>query len=221
MDRGIRVFLLSALALAACAWRAAAVRRQSAESRVERSAEHPQVIEPEVERRDVKPPASTPRTSRSAPSSALISIEDFGTDIVYGARLAYHFTEDFFAEATFGTSKAGKTSYENLSGRRELLTDSERKFTYYDLSLGWNVLPGEVFLGGKRAMPSCALPDRSAPAARSFAGDDHFTVTFGAGMPRAADRLARGAPRRARSHVRQRPARQEQAHQQPRRSSRA
>ena len=62
-----------------------------------------------------------------------ISIEDFGSSVVYGARIAYHFTEDLYAEATLGTSEAGKTSYEDLSGSAELLTDSERQFTYYDL----------------------------------------------------------------------------------------
>ena len=49
-----------------------------------------------------------------------------------------------FAEATLGSAKAGKTSYEDLSGSAQLLTDSERQYTYYDLALGWNALPGEV-----------------------------------------------------------------------------
>ena len=36
----------------------------------------------------------------------------------------------------------------------QLITPSERHFTYYDLSLGYNFLPGEVFLGRKTAMTS-------------------------------------------------------------------
>jgi outer membrane beta-barrel protein len=95
--------------------------------------------------------------------------------------VAYHFTEDLFAEATAGTAKAGRTSYEDLSGSVELLTDSERQFTYYDLSVGWNVLPGEVFLGGRRAMPSSVYLSLGAGSTR-FAGDDNFTLVVGAGL---------------------------------------
>jgi len=99
---------------------------------------------------------------------------------VYGARLAYHLSEDFFAEAIGGTSDAGLSSYERLSGGAPLLTDSERQFTYYSLGFGWNALPGEVFLGGKRAYNSSVYLTLGAGATR-FAGDDRFTLTAGAG----------------------------------------
>ena len=49
-----------------------------------------------------------------------------------------------FAEATIGSAKAGRTSYEDLSGAAELLTDSERQYTYYDVALGWNPEPGRA-----------------------------------------------------------------------------
>jgi outer membrane beta-barrel protein len=85
-----------------------------------------------------------------------------------------------FAEATVGSAKAGKTSYEDLSGSAQLLTDSERQYTYYDLSVGWNALPGEVFLGGHRAMPSALYLSLGAGSTH-FGGDDHFTLALGAG----------------------------------------
>ena len=100
---------------------------------------------------------------------------------MFGARLAYHFSEDLFAEVNSATAEAGKTSYEDLSGSAQLLTDSERKFTSYDLSLGWNILPGEVFFGGQRAMPSSFYLTAGAGSTR-FGGDDNFTVALGAGM---------------------------------------
>ena len=109
-----------------------------------------------------------------------LSIEDFGTNPVYGVRAAYHVTEDFFFEASFGRSKAGKTSYETLSGDVELLTDAERRFTYYNLSLGYNILPGEVYLGRDLAMNS-ALYLLGGIGSTKFAGDQRFSVNFGAG----------------------------------------
>ena len=36
-----------------------------------------------------------------------MSIEDFGSNVSYGVRLAYHITEGFFVEGTVGQSEAG------------------------------------------------------------------------------------------------------------------
>ena len=178
MDRGLHLLLLTALA--AVAWPGSAV----AQARDEGAAlptQQPQVVEPAVKRRDVERAQIDTENFEAGVFVGTISIEDFGSSFVYGGRLAYHFTEDVFAEASIGTSEAGKTSYEDLSGAAELLTDSEREYTYYDLAIGWNALPGEVFFGGGRAMPSSVYFTLGAGSTR-FAGDDHFTVALGAGL---------------------------------------
>jgi len=43
------------------------------------------------------------------------------------------------------------------------------------------VLPGEVFLGGRRAMPISFYLTAGAGSTK-FGGDDHFTVALGAGL---------------------------------------
>ena len=183
MDRGLHVFLLTALAAVAALPGSAAAQAagQPAAESSALPAQQPQVVEPAVKRRDVEPPGIDTENFEGGLFVGTISIEDFGSSLLYGGRLAYHFSEDLFAEATIGSSKAGRTSYEDLSGAAELLTDSERQFTYYDLSLGWNALPGEVFFGGKRAMPSAVYFTLGA-GSTNFAGDDHFTVALGAGL---------------------------------------
>ena len=177
MDRELRLLLLSGLALAAVA---SPVRAQSQQA-VGAEAATPQVVEPRVKRRDVNPPGLDTENFEAGLFVGTVSIEDFGASVSYGGRIAYHFTEDVFAEATIGTARAGRTSYEDLSGSAELLTDSERQFTHYDLAVGWNALPGEVFLGGKRAMPSAVYVTLGAGSTH-FAGDDHFTVALGTGL---------------------------------------
>ena len=176
MDRRLHVLLLTGLALAAGAGTAAA--QSAAPAATPR--ENPQVVEPRVERRDVKRAGIDTENFEAGAFLGTLSIEDFGASFVYGARIAYHFTEDVFAEATVATADAGRTSYEDLSGSVDLLTDSERRFTAYDLSVGWNVLPGEAFLGGTRAMPSALYLTLGAGSTR-FGGDDFFTVAVGAG----------------------------------------
>ena len=145
------------------------------------SAEGPgQVIDPEVERREVKEPAIDREDFEVGAFVGLMSIEDFGSDVVYGVRLAYHITEGFFLEGTVGQTEAGLTSFEELSGGARLITDSQRTFTYYNLNLGYNILPGEVFLGEGRAYNTNLYLIAGLGSTR-FAGDDRFTVNVGAG----------------------------------------
>jgi outer membrane beta-barrel protein len=179
MDRGLHLLLLTTL-LAAAAWPGDGhAQARGTDEGLE--AGQPQVVEPAVKRREIERARIDTENFEAGAFIGTISIEDFGSSFVYGGRLAYHFTEDLFAEASLGTAKAGRTSYEDLSGAAELLTDDEREYTYYDLAIGWNALPGEVFFGGRRAMPSSVYFTLGAGSTR-FAGDDHFTVMVGSGL---------------------------------------
>ena len=101
----------------------------------------PRVIEPQVERRTIKVPRIKSSNVELGAFYGALSIEDFGTNADYGITAAYHITEDFFFQGEAGRSRAGRTSFETLSGNLQLLTEAERRFTYYDLSLGYNFLP--------------------------------------------------------------------------------
>ena len=141
----------------------------------------PSVIEPQVERRTVKVPAIRSKNIELGAYYGEISIQDFGAQPVAGVRFDYHISEDLFAEATYGRAKGGRTSFEELSGNVQLLSDAERRFTYYNLSLGYNLLPGEVFIGRNLAMTS-ALYMIGGIGNVTFAGDHNFAVNFGAGF---------------------------------------
>jgi outer membrane beta-barrel protein len=194
METGIRILLLAAV-LAACqgcstvrGWfgRGDAAPQvseidQAISTEADEAAEPaPRVIEPEVERRTIKVPKIDTENIEVGAFFGALSIEDFGTNNVYGASAAYHVTEDFFFRAQAGRSEAGRTSFETLGGNVQLLTGDERQFTYYSLSLGYNFLPGEVFLGRGRAMNS-AFYIVGGIGSTEFANDDRFTFSFGAG----------------------------------------
>jgi outer membrane beta-barrel protein len=138
-----------------------------------------QVIDPEVERREIKEPAIDREDFEVGAFIGIMNIEDFGSDAVYGVRLAYHVTEGFFVEATVGQSEASLTSFELLSGGARLFED--RTLTYYNLNLGYNVLPGEVFIGEGRAY-NTNFYLIAGLGSTNFADDDRFTVNFGAGF---------------------------------------
>jgi outer membrane beta-barrel protein len=184
MENWIRVLLLTAvLGMAGCAWMPWRDQPETAKTPAVEPAgsdENQVVIDPQVERRDVRPAHIDTENWEAGAYVGSLSVEDFEVNVVYGARLAYHINEDFFAEGIVGFSDAGLSSFERLSGSAPLLTDSEREFTYYSLGFGWNALPGEVFLGGKRALNSAIYLTLGAGGTR-FAGGDRFTVTMGAG----------------------------------------
>lgn len=139
----------------------------------------PRVIEPAVERREVKVPRIKSQDIELGGYLGTLNVEDFGAHRIFGVQAGYHITEDFFLQAEAGRSKAGRTSFETLS-KISLLTDNERWFKYYDLSVGYNFLPGEVFLGRNRAMTSSFFI-LAGVGATDFGGDSKFTANFGAG----------------------------------------
>jgi outer membrane beta-barrel protein len=197
METGLRILLLTA-ALAAFSgltgcttmrgWLDRDERREQTQEQAAEAEEAldetttapPRVIEPEVERRRIKVPAIDNENVEIGAHFGALSIEDFGTNPVYGVSAAYHVTEDFFFRAEAGRSTAGLTSAETIGGEIRILSGDERHFTYYNLALGYNFLPGEVFLGRGLAMTS-AFYLIGGIGAVEFAGDQRFTVSFGGG----------------------------------------
>lgn len=139
-----------------------------------------QVVDPEVERREIKEARIDREDWEVGVFGGIMSVEDWQSNVSYGARLAYHLTEGFFVEATVGRTETDQTSFEILSGGAELLTDDERTLTYYNINVGYNILPGEVFIGEGRAFNTNVYLIAGMGSTR-FAGDDRFTVNFGAG----------------------------------------
>ena len=68
-------------------------------------------------------------------------------------RLGYAITEDFFVEAVYAQTKVSDALFRQVLPSGVFPSEKE-KLTYYNLSAGYNVLPGEIFIGSKRAKPS-------------------------------------------------------------------
>jgi outer membrane beta-barrel protein len=191
MESRLRLFLLIpllAMASSGCALfgRKAAEDSEPATPAVVDSASGPTttavtepVIDPNIERRKIKTPKIDTEDFELGAYGGILSIEDFGSHPVVGARLAYHVTESFFLEGSYGRSKGGLSSAETL-GSFQLMTDAERQYSYYALSVGWNALPGEVFVGENRAY-NTALYFLAGVGRTSFGGDERFTVNGGFG----------------------------------------
>ncbi len=140
-----------------------------------------QVIKPEVKPREVSEADIDTEFFEIGIYAGVLSIDNFGTEPVYGVNASFHATEDFFLQGNYAVSKAGTTSFEDLSGNNvRLLTDSERDYTYYNLLLGYNIFPGEVFMTSKLTFNS-AFYLVGGVGNTKFGGEDNFTTTIGTG----------------------------------------
>ncbi len=145
------------------------------------SAAPPRVLETSVTRRQIKRPAIDTENFELGGWYGVLNVEDFGTNPAYGVKAAYHISEDFFFEGAVGRTKLGRTSFELLNpGSDPLNLGSERQLTYYSLSFGYNFLPGEAFVGRNLALNS-AFYLLGGIGSVKFAGDQKFSVNFGAG----------------------------------------
>lgn len=111
------------------------------------------VVVPEVDRRDVRLPRYPSNDVEVGLFTGAYATENFGTSWVYGARLGYHLTEDFFVQGVFAQTKVSDEAFRQILPGG-VFGSPTQKLTYYNLSVGYNILPGEVFLFSSRARPS-------------------------------------------------------------------
>lgn len=137
------------------------------------------VISPDLERRQIDEDKLDSENIEVGFYAGIISVEDFGSNDLYGARLGLAITEDFFIEANLATATLGNTSFEDLSGGVRLLSDDDREMIYYNLGLGINLFPGEIYLG--RWAFNNNLYVIGGAGNTEFADTEYFTYYFGAG----------------------------------------
>jgi outer membrane beta-barrel protein len=139
-----------------------------------------QVISPDLERREITAPDIDTEDFEVGVFAGMLSVQDFASEPVYGVRAAWHLSERFFVEGNLGTTDVDLTSYEKISGGAPLFTDSEREYSFYNVSVGWNVLPGEIYFSEKHAYKSDLYLIGGA-GGTEFLGDNWFTATVGVG----------------------------------------
>lgn len=135
------------------------------------------IIKPEIDRREVSEAKINVDDYEIGVYAGVLNIEDFGSSAVYSVRLDYHITEDIFVETAIGYSEAGENGFETLTGFNLL---SNRDFIYYQLSAGYNILPGESFVGSSRAYNS-AFYLIGGVGVVEFNDDSFFSFNVGAG----------------------------------------
>jgi outer membrane beta-barrel protein len=139
-----------------------------------------QVIVPEVDRRDVKLPRIAAKDIEVGVFAGTYATQNFGAAPVAGVRLGYHITEDVFVVGAYGASKADDEAFRRILPGG-VIAEGADKLTYINLSAGYNLLPGEVFLGRSRAKAS-ALYLIGGVGTTKFNEQSRQTLNFGLGL---------------------------------------
>jgi outer membrane beta-barrel protein len=139
-----------------------------------------QVVVPQVDRRDVKVPHIPSNDFEVGAFVGSYSAQNFGSSVVGGVRLGYHITEDVFVEGVYAQTKVSDENFRQvLPGG--VFPEEKEKLKYYNLSAGYNVLPGEVFFGTKHARPSAGYIIAGV-GSTTFNDQRRQTFNFGFGM---------------------------------------
>lgn len=138
-----------------------------------------QVVVPQVDRRDVQPPKFPSNDFEVGAFLGTYATQNFGSSFVYGLRLGYAITEDFFVQGAYGSTKVSDDNYRQILPGGIFPNETET-LSYYSLSVGYNVLPGESFIGSKRALAS-ALYVIAGIGSTNFNDQRKQTFNFGLG----------------------------------------
>ena len=139
-----------------------------------------QVVVPRVERRDVPLPRFPSKDWEVSGFFGTYSTESFGASPVVGLRVGYHFSEDLFMQATLAQTKVSDETFRRILPGG-IVTSDQETLRYINLSTGYNVLPGEVFIGRKRAKAT-AIYLIGGIGSTKFNDQRKQTINFGLGM---------------------------------------
>ncbi|MBT8138603.1 MAG: outer membrane beta-barrel domain-containing protein, partial [Gammaproteobacteria bacterium] len=99
---------------------------------------------------------------------------------LFGARLAFHLNEFVFIEGSYSEAEGDQTTFEELFPSAQLISNRERKYKSWDVSLGWNLLPNETWIFGRAFKSDVYL--LTGAGRTKFGGDNWFTINLGAGF---------------------------------------
>lgn len=109
-----------------------------------------QVVVPQVDRREIRLPKFPSKDISVGIFGGAYAAQNFGTSGVGGLRVGYHITEDIFVDAVYAQTKVSDELFRQILPGG-IFAEPEQTLKYYNVSVGYNLFPGEIFLGRNTA----------------------------------------------------------------------
>jgi outer membrane beta-barrel protein len=138
------------------------------------------VVVPDVDRRGIRLPRFPSNDFELGIFGGSYATQNFGTSAVGGVRLGYHITEDFFVEGAYAKTTITDKAFRLVFPGAGVFPEEKQSLTYYNLSVAYNILPNEVFIGTWRAKPA-ALYVIAGVGSTKVATQRRPTLNFGFG----------------------------------------
>ena len=139
-----------------------------------------QAVVPKVDRREVRLPRIPSRDFELGLFAGTYGTQNFGSSGVVGLRVGYHLTEDWFVEGAFGGTRVSDASFRQILPGG-IFPSGKETLSYYNLSAGYNLLPGEVFFGANRAKATSFFL-LGGIGSTNFNDQSRQTINLGFGM---------------------------------------
>ncbi|MCW8193622.1 outer membrane beta-barrel domain-containing protein [Proteobacteria bacterium 005FR1] len=110
------------------------------------------------------------------PFTGILSVEDFGSEVLGGLELTYHLRDRWLLQASYGRSEMGRAAFE--SSRRRFLSGGDRDFEYLAFTGAYRLIRGRSFLGSDSRFYS-DIRLLAGPERVSFAGSDEWGINAG------------------------------------------
>jgi outer membrane beta-barrel protein len=111
----------------------------------------------------------------------IVNIEDFTSEMVPGLSLTFRASEDFFIQYNYlQVGKVDLSLYEEQEAAPVYFTGKSRKFSHYDLLVGYNIFQGEFFKAQAKTVLSSLYVVLGA-GETAFGEESRFSYTAGLG----------------------------------------
>lgn len=138
------------------------------------------IVQPEVQRRKIEKVAIDTENLEMGLFTGFYSADRYGTTSISGIRVAYHISEDLFFEVTGAQTTLNGLPEETLL-QYYTVPDADRNLKYYNINLGYNFLPGEVYFNENWAF-NFAFYLMGGVGNTEINAEQRSTLTTGAGM---------------------------------------
>lgn len=137
------------------------------------------VIDPDIGRREIVVPRIDTENYEVGAFAGVFSVEDLESHPIYGIRAAYHLSEDFFVEGEYGRSEVSDQIRRTIG--QPFFPNKTETLDTYGINIGYNLLPGELFLGSQRAVSTTMYLLGGAGDTR-FNNEHYLTYNLGMGV---------------------------------------